>query len=86
MLIIKKSTILVQSPSNLVKMIGSWVGNTAKISAKSEQNCGFFISNIFLVSIIFFESVSTYSCIHMKPLLGLFMKGNGYFLKWCHAV
>ena len=32
----KKSTILVQSPLNLVKMIIPWVGNIAKISAKSE--------------------------------------------------
>ena len=56
----KKSTILVQSSSNLVKIISPWVGNIAKISAKSEQNCGFFISNIFLVSIILFESVSRY--------------------------
>ena len=32
----KKSAILVQFPSNLVKMISSWVGNIAKILAKSE--------------------------------------------------
>ena len=32
----EKSTILVQSPSNLVKMISSWLGNIAKISAKLE--------------------------------------------------
>ena len=32
----KKSTILVQSPLNLVKMISPWVGNIAKISAKLE--------------------------------------------------
>ena len=27
-----------------------------------------------------------YSYVHMKPLLGLFMKGNGLFSKWCDAV
>ena len=27
-----------------------------------------------------------YSYVHMKPLLGLFMKGNGHFSKWCNAV
>ena len=32
----KKSTTLVQYPSNLVKMISPWVGNIAKILAKSE--------------------------------------------------
>ena len=32
----KKSTILVQSPSNLVKMISPWVGNTTKVSVKLE--------------------------------------------------
>ena len=24
--------------------------------------------------------------VHMKSLLGLFMKGNGHFSKWCDAV
>ena len=27
-----------------------------------------------------------YSYFHMKPLLGLFMKGNGYFSEWHDAV
>ena len=27
-----------------------------------------------------------YSYVHMKPLLGLFMKGNGHFSKWCDTV
>ena len=27
-----------------------------------------------------------YSYVHMKLLLGLFMKGNGYFSKWCDVV
>ena len=27
-----------------------------------------------------------YSYVHMKPLLGLFMKGNGYFSKWDDSV
>ena len=28
----------------------------------------------------------TYSYVHMKPLLDLFMKENGHFSKWCNAV
>ena len=32
----KKSTILVQFPLNLVKIISPWVGNIAKVSAKLE--------------------------------------------------
>ena len=55
----KKSSILVQSSSNLVKMISQWVGKGATISAKSEQNCRFFISSIFFGQYNFFVSVST---------------------------
>ena len=30
--------------------------------------------------------LTNYRYIHMKPLQGMFMKGNGYFSKWCDAV
>ena len=29
------------------------------------------------------ETGLIYSYVHIKSLLGLFLKGNGYFLKWC---
>ena len=38
----KKSTILLQSLENLVKIITSWVDLVARISAWSDQNCGLF--------------------------------------------
>ena len=41
----KKSTIVVQSLWNLVKIFISWVLYVPKISAWLDQNCGFFINS-----------------------------------------
>ena len=41
----KKSTIVVQSLWNLVKIFISWVLYVARISAGLDQNCGFFTNS-----------------------------------------
>ena len=41
----KKSTIVVQSLWNLVKIFTSWVLYVTRISAWLDQNCGFFINS-----------------------------------------
>ena len=40
----------------------------------------------YLIKFIFAFVVFTYRFVHMKPLHGVFMKGNEYFSKWCDAV
>ena len=46
------------------------------------QNLAFSLSR----SLTLLEFSQTYSYVHMKPLLGLFIKGNWHFSKWCNAV
>ena len=50
----EKSTIVVQSLRNLVKIFISWVLYVASISAGLDQNCGFFINSKVLGLCTFF--------------------------------